>query len=111
LLAGSAPLRGRAGLELMVRPFDYLTAARFWQIENPRLAVLLHGIVGGTPAYRQFAGGHKPDNVDEFDQWLLDTVLNPATPLFREARYLFEEETDVRDRALCHSVLSAVANG
>jgi uncharacterized protein len=111
LLAGSAPLRGRAGLELVVRPFDYLTAAQFWRIDNPRLAVLLHGVVGGTPAYRQFAGGRAPGSADEFDQWLLDTVLNPATPLFREARYLLEEETDVRDRALYHSVLSAVANG
>lgn len=111
LLAGSAPLRGRAGLELIVRPFDYPTAAQFWQVKDPRLAVLLHSIVGGTPAYRQFAGGRAPGNVDEFDQWLLDSVLSPATPLFREARYLLEEETDVRDRALYHSVLSAVANG
>jgi AAA+ ATPase superfamily predicted ATPase len=111
LLAGSAPLRGRAGLELIVRPFDHLTAARFWRIQDPRLAVLVHSVVGGTAAYRQFAGGRAPGGVDEFNQWVLDTVLNPATPLFREARYLLEEETDVRDRALYHSVLSAVANG
>jgi len=111
LLAGSAPLRGRAGLELVVRPFDYPTAAQFWQIGDSRLAVLLHSVVGGTPAYRQFAGGRAPESAGEFDQWLLDTVLSPATPLFREARYLLEEETDVRDRALYHSVLSAVANG
>ena len=30
LLAGSAPLRGRAKLELLVQPFDYRDAAAFW---------------------------------------------------------------------------------
>lgn len=52
LLAGSAPLRGRAGLELVVHPFGYRDAAEFWGITDPRLAVLVHSVVGGTPAYR-----------------------------------------------------------
>ncbi|MFC4060794.1 ATP-binding protein [Planomonospora corallina] len=53
LLAGDAPLRGRASLELVVNPMDYLTAARFWGCEDDHgLAVLLHSVVGGTPAYR-----------------------------------------------------------
>jgi hypothetical protein len=42
---------------------------------------------------------------------VLRTVLNPASPLFREARYLLEEGADVRDTALYHSVLAAVVNG
>lgn len=49
LLAGQAPLRGRAGLELVVHPFRYREAARFWDIEDPRLAVLVHAIVGEPP--------------------------------------------------------------
>ena len=32
LLSGSAPLRGRAGLELVVRPFDLPTARGFWDV-------------------------------------------------------------------------------
>ena len=111
LLAGSAPLRGRASLELIVRPFDYPVAARFWQVTEPRLAVLLHAVVGGTPAYRRFVSGDAPDSVEDFDDWVLRAVLDPSTPLFREARYLLEEETDIRDTALYHSVLAAVANG
>ncbi|MGH3932026.1 MAG: AAA family ATPase, partial [Pseudonocardiaceae bacterium] len=47
----------------------------------------------------------------DFDDWVLRTVLNPVSPLFREARYLLEEEANVRDTALYHSVLAAVANG
>ncbi|MBO0815945.1 MAG: hypothetical protein J2P30_12510 [Actinobacteria bacterium] len=53
LLAGQAPLRGRASLELPVRPFGYREAAAFWGVNDPQLAVLLHAIVGGTPAYRR----------------------------------------------------------
>lgn len=111
LLAGSAPLRGRANLELVIRPFDYPLAARYWEVADPRLAVRLHAVVGGTPAYRRFVNDDSPQNLADFDEWVLRTVLNPASPLFREARYLLEEEADVRDTALYHSVLAAVANG
>lgn len=111
LLAGSAPLRGRAGLELVVRPFEFPLAARFWGLTDPKLAACHHAVVGGTPAYRRFVNDDAPDGPADFDNWLLRTVLDPATPLFREARYLLEEEADVRDTALYHSVLAAVAAG
>lgn len=112
LLAANAPLRGRASLELLVNPFDYRTAAEFWEIADPRLAVLVHSIVGGTPAYRQeFVGGDAPTSVADFNDWVARTVLNPAVPLFREARYLLAEETDIRDPALYNSVLGAIAAG
>ena len=38
-------------------------------------------------------------------------MLNPDRPLLREARYLLAEETDIRDPALYHSVLAAIAAG
>lgn len=112
LLAGSAPLRGRASLELIVRPFDYRTAARFWGITDPRLAILVHAIVGGTPAYRrEFVGGDAPASRVDLDAWVLRAVLNPQVPLFREARYLLAEEADIRDTAIYHAVLGAIAAG
>ena len=49
LLSGNAPLRGRASMELIVKPLAYRDAATFWGIEDPRLAVLVHSIVGGPP--------------------------------------------------------------
>ncbi|GIH71860.1 AAA family ATPase [Sphaerimonospora thailandensis] len=112
LLSGNAPLRGRAGLELVVQPFRYRDAAQFWGIDDPRLAVLVHAIVGGTPAYRyEFTQGDAPEGIADFDPWVIRTVLNPQKPLFREARYLLAEETDIRDPALYHSVLAAIASG
>ena len=112
LMSGRAPLRGRAGLELMIHPFGYRDAARFWSITDPALAVLVHSIVGGTPAYRrEFVRDDSPEATEDFDNWVVRTVLNPQTPLFREARYLLVEESDIRDSSLYHSVLSAVAEG
>jgi AAA+ ATPase superfamily predicted ATPase len=112
LLSGRAPLRGRAGLELMIHPFGYRDAARFWGITDPALAVLLHSVVGGTPAYRrELVRDDAPSEIGDFDAWVVRTVLNPQTPLFREARYLLVEETEIRDPSLYHSVLSAVAEG
>ena len=112
LLAGAAPLRGRASLELLVQPFGYRTAAEFWQISDPELAVLVHCIVGGTPAYRhEFVAEDIPASLADFDDWVARTVLNPAVPLFREARYLLAEETGIREPALYNSVLAAIAAG
>src|SRR6266516_4952596 len=112
LLSGQAPLRGRAGLELIVQPFGYREAARFWGISDPRLAVLVHSVVGGTPAYRrELVRQDAPAGLADFDAWVIRTVLNPQTPLFREARYLLAEETEIRDPSLYHSVLAAVAEG
>ncbi|MFE9639288.1 ATP-binding protein [Nocardiopsis alba] len=112
LLSGNAPLRGRAGLELVVRPLDHRLAAEFWDITDPHLAMKVNAIVGGTPAYRrEFARGDSPSGPEDFDDWVVRTVLNPETPLFREARYLLAEEPDLRDTALYLSVLGAVTDG
>jgi AAA+ ATPase superfamily predicted ATPase len=112
LLAGQAPLRGRAGLELVVRPLPYGDAARFWDITDPRLAILVSAVVGGTPAYRrQFVRNDAPEDMDDFDDWVCRTVLSPEVPLFREARYLLAEEVEARDPGLYHSVLAAIASG
>jgi hypothetical protein len=67
---------------------------------------------GGTPAYRrEYVRDDAPTSLADFDPWVRRAVLNPARPLFREARYLLAEEPDIRDPALYHSVLAAVAEG
>jgi AAA+ ATPase superfamily predicted ATPase len=112
LLAGSAPLRGRAGLEMVIHPFEYEEAARFWEVEDPSLAVKLHAVVGGTPAYRrQFVRDDVPAGPADFDAWVVRTVLNPDGPMLREARYLLAAEMDVRDPSTYYSVLGAIASG
>ncbi|MGR3939541.1 ATP-binding protein [Streptomyces sp. BRA346] len=111
LFGAASPLRELAGLELTMRPLDLRQAARFWGIDDPRLALLVHAVVGGTPAYRRYAGDHAPGGPNDFDAWVCRTVLNPRTPLFLEAHHLLQEETNHWDRALCHSTLTAIASG
>ena len=112
LLAGTAPLRGRASAELIIRPFDYRTAAAFWEIDDPALALKVHAILGGTPAYRrEFVDDDTPATMADFDDWVVRAVLDSGRPLLREGRYLLAEDPDIRDRGLYAAVLSAVATG
>ncbi|MFE4576590.1 AAA family ATPase [Streptomyces chartreusis] len=112
LLSGTAPLRGRASLELVVPTLDFRLAAQFWGITDPRLALLVNSVLGGTPAYgREFVLGDAPAVLADFGPWVLRNVLNPGRPLFREARFLLAEEPDLRDTALYHGVLAAIAQG
>jgi len=111
LLSGNAPLRGRAGMELIVPTFDHRLAAEFWGIDDPATALKAHSIVGGTPAYRrEFAREDTPGGPGDFDDWVVRTVLSPTSPLFREARYLLAEESGLHDVGIYHSVLAAIAS-
>lgn len=112
LLSGNAPLRGRAGLELVVPTLDHRLAADFWGLHDAATALKVNAIVGGTPAYRrEFARDDTPAGPEDFDAWVNRTVLSPTSPLFREARYLLADEPDLRDAGMYHSVLAAIAAG
>ncbi|MFF4989466.1 ATP-binding protein [Streptosporangium saharense] len=112
LLSGNAPLRGRASLDLPVNTLDYRLAAQFWELTDPRLALLVHAVVGGTPAYRtEMIRYDAPRDLDDFDDWVVRAILSPGSPMFLEARYLLAEEPALRDGALYHSVLSAISEG
>ena len=112
LLSGSAPLRGRASLDLTVSTLGYPLAARFWGLDDPGLAFLVHAVVGGTPAYRtEMIRWDAPYNRADFGAWVCRAILSPGSPMFAEARYLLAEEPDLRDGALYHSVLAAIAAG
>jgi hypothetical protein len=112
LLSGNAPLRGRASLDLTVQTLNYQLAARFWEIDDPRLAFLVNAVVGGTPAYRtEMIRYDTPGSTGDFDEWVVRAILSPGSPMFLEARYLLAEEPDLRDTALYHSVLAAIAEG
>lgn len=114
LFCGPSPLTGLVALDLDVRPFGFREAARFWGIDDdPLLALRVHAVVGGTPAYRHALVADRAPGGEGggFDDWVCGTVLDPRTPLFHEAAGLVHEEADSWDRALCHSVLAAVALG
>ena len=112
LLAGGAPLRGRAALELVVPTSNFRQAAEFWQLTDHQLAAMVYCVVGGTPAYRtEYLRGATPSSVKAFDRWVVEHVLSPASPLFREVRALLAEDPALRDTGLYQTVLAAVAEG
>jgi uncharacterized protein len=111
LLGGSAPLRGRSALELMVHPFDFRDAAGFWGLMgDPELAFRVHALVGGTPAYREMCVD-APADVGDFDAWVARRLLNPAGAMFREGNVLLHEQAEVGDPTLYYSVLAAISRG
>jgi len=112
LLAGTAPLRGRASLELVIHPFGFRDAAAFWQVDDdPELAVRLHGLVGGTPGYRDMCGSEGPRSAGRLDRWVVSHLLNPASAMFREGNALLSEEDRVVDTAVYFAVLTAISEG
>jgi hypothetical protein len=111
LLGGSAPLRGRAKLELLVQPFDFRGAADFWGVlGDPDLAFQLHALVGGTPAYRAMCVD-RPESAAGFNDWVIQRLLSPASAMFREGSALLYEEPELGDAALYHAVLAAICSG
>lgn len=111
LLGGGAPLRGRATMELVVRPFDFREAASFWGLnDEPHLAFKVNALVGGTPAYREMCGG-PPRSRQSFDRWVATGLLNPSSAMFREGNLLLREEPDITDPTSYAGVLAAVSQG
>lgn len=110
LLAGTAPLRGRAEVEVLVHPFGFRDAAGFWAIDDIDTAFRVHALLGGTPAYRDMAGG-PPDGPGDIDKWVARGPLDPDRALFREGAVLLQEEPGLHDIALYQSTLTAIARG
>lgn len=112
LLSGSAPLRGRATMELVVRPFPFRDAAAFWDVgHDPLLAFRLNALVGGTPAYLEMSGGAVPKASADLDKWVQQRLLNPASAMFREGGLLLREEPSIADPTSYAAVLAALASG
>ena len=110
LLRGQEPLRGRASLDLLLRPMDHTSAATLWRADDHELAVRIDAIFGGAPGYRSLTEG-LPTSVDDLGRWLSRNVMNPTHALYREDDYLLHEERTITDRALYGSLLRAIAAG
>ncbi|MGF1646297.1 MAG: ATP-binding protein [Kineosporiaceae bacterium] len=110
LLSGSAPLRGRAELEVLVHPFGFRQSAEFWGAPDFDTAFQVHALLGGTPAYRAMAGG-PPDSRADLAEWVARGPLDPDRALFREGAILLQEEPGLHDLGLYHSTLTALSQG
>jgi uncharacterized protein len=110
LLRGQEPLRGRASLDLLLRPMSHDSIAALWGIEDLDVAIRIDAIFGGAPGYRSLTTG-VPTSAEDLGRWLSTNVLNPTHALYREDDYLLQEERTITDRALYGSLLRAIAAG
>lgn len=113
LLSGTKPLRGRAVLDLRLPAFDYRTSREHWQIEEPRTALDVDAVLGGAPGYRPLASGPSPQSPEDFDSWVVASLLDPGRALYTrvEAEFLLREDPRITHRTLYYDVLSVVAQG
>jgi len=115
LTAGQAPLRGRAGLELLMHPDDFRKAAeRLPSPENLSLAILVYSVIGGVVGYAtDMTNFDLPSESGDFDRWVAERVLSPAAPLHYEATILLAEDQMLAgaNSLLHHGILGAIANG
>jgi uncharacterized protein len=110
LLGGDSPLHGRVTTQVLVEPFDHRTAADFWGITEPQLALRVFAVVGGTPAYRGLSRS-RPESLSDYDRWVVEDVLQPTSALFRDDQVLLGEDSEVSNRTIYRAILAAVAGG
>ncbi|MEX0708322.1 MAG: ATP-binding protein [Woeseia sp.] len=115
ILSGSAPLHGRAGLDLRISPFDFRVARELHGLDDLNAAVRTFAVIGGVAAYaREMVGGDLPANIGDFDRWVCRRVLSPASPLFNEVGLLLSDDaatSKARKINLYHAALAGVASG
>ena len=115
LTEGEAPLRGRAGLELVMQPDDFrIAATRLPSDAGLETAVRLFAVIGGVVGYAtDMVNFDLPSDRADVDRWIVDRVLSPAATLQREATTLLAEDPSLsgKNNLLHHAILGAIANG
>lgn len=115
LTAGEAPLRGRAGMELVMQPGNFREAAgHLGDDVDLDLAVRVYAVIGGVIGYAtDMVDYDLPSSRSDFDRWVSVRLLSPGATLHHEATTLLAEDPDIStaNLALHHSILGAIANG
>ncbi len=115
LRSGTAPLRGRAGLNLLMLPFDFRVSRELHASPDLATAVKTYAVIGGVAAYaRQMVQNDVPVSAADFDRWVCERVLSPAAPLFSEIDVLLAEDPTMakaRKINLYQAVLAGIALG
>jgi AAA+ ATPase superfamily predicted ATPase len=115
LSEGEAPLRGRAGLELIMQPDDFRVAATRLPVgAGFETAARVFAVIGGVVGYAtDMVNFDLPNDRADIDRWIVERVLSPAATLQREATTLLAEDPSLngKNNFLHHAILGAIANG
>lgn len=115
LTAGEAPLRGRAGMELIMYPDDFRVAAeRLNDPDDLQTAVQVYAVIGGVVGYAtDMVNFDLPDGAGDIDRWIVQRILSPGATMRNEATTLLAEDPVMAGASslVHHSILAAIANG
>ena len=104
VLGDKSPLFGRRTGQLQLRPFDYLTSAKFMEGFSLEEKLTFYGAFGGTPLYlRQI------DTAKSFKENIVDTFLFPTSYLYEEPMFLLREE--LQQLGTYNAIIEAIASG
>ena len=105
VLAESAPLHGRANLEMKLSPFNYLETAQFLEGYSCEEKAICYGLTNGVGKY-----------IDQFDT-SISLEENIIDQFYSRGGYFTEEQVrtivagDRQNPALFNSIISAIATG
>jgi AAA+ ATPase superfamily predicted ATPase len=106
LLTGEAPLAGCVTGRLVVRPFDFRSAAALLGFADPIDAMTAFGILGGVPLYLTFFQADR-----SIRENILRAIAAPSARLYVEPQAQFAAYHRAFDAAQVLGVLRAIAQG
>lgn len=107
LVSPRAALYGRAAAVVVPGPFADADLAELWETDDPAVALWIDAAVGGLPGYRPLLG---PPGAS-LDEWMVDEVLAPASPLLDAAEAALVDVVPQATRGVPHTIMSAIATG
>lgn len=104
-LADSAPLYGRASLQLLLSPVKYEYLTEFLpKVSDQKSLVEFYSFSGGTPRYIELMHDFR-----NYKEALKKLLLDRNGVLFNEAKYILHEE--ITSPNTCWSILNALGSG
>lgn len=104
VLGAKSPLFGRRTVQLHMKPFDYLTSAKFFEGFESEEQLMLYGALGGTAMYLSQVRLEKTVKEN-----LTDLFLKPTGYLYEEPLLLLRQE--VQEPGTYYAIIEAIAKG
>ena len=104
VLGAESPLYGRRTGQMDLKPFDYLTSARFVPEYPPEDQAIVYGVTGGVPKYLSMFDPQK-----SLDENLRQQYFDPAGYFYEEPQNMLRQE--FRDISLYFAILNAIGSG
>ena len=104
VLAYKAPLYGRSTGQMVIKPFFFDVAQKYFDNYSNVDKIIAYSIYGGIPAYLRTINNKK-----SIKENIIQSFLNEDGSLYDEPNILIKEE--LREPAVYNSIIEAIANG